>query len=354
MLPLKRSLTRICALVALGLFTAVAASAADRLADAPQQPGVPQTTIALPDGTSAHIMPTVQLQDKINQTRLKALGRGAPPPTLNNVTYHGGPIMTSVNLYAIFWAPPTLQNGNPTSMPTSYRTVLTNMMRNYAGHSIANINTQYFQQVGLRKTYHSGLGRLAGSVIDTSAYPASGCTDTFTPGNCLSDAQIRAKIDAVRIAQGWPTGGTNMYLLFTTNGEGSCFGSGPGSCAYTAYCAYHSFFTSPSGGGTVIYSNEPFGNNSVCQVTSSLPNPGTSDSAATAARHEISEATSDPQLNAWFDPLDGDETSDKCNFNYGAPLSWDGGLANYFWGGFFFLLQQEYSNHKSNCTQEGP
>ena len=68
-----------------------------------------------------------------------------------------------------------------------------------------------------------------------------------------------------------------------------------------------------------------------------------SRTAATAARHEVSEATSDPQLNAWFDGASGEETSDKCNFNYG-PRTWDfvGGqfVANYMWGGFFFLLQQ--------------
>jgi hypothetical protein len=161
----------------------------------------------------------------------------------------------------------------------------------------------------------------------------------------LSDAQLRAEISKVMGIKGWTPGFNKIFALFTSSGEGSCFGT---SCAYTHFCAYHSFFGSAS--NPVIYSNEPFGNNSVCQVSGPLPNPGAADSAATAARHEISEATTDPLLNAWFDGADGDETSDKCNFNYGA-RTFDGGVANYQWGGFFFLLQQEYSNHISNCTQ---
>ena len=106
-----------------------------------------------------------------------------------------------------------------------------------------------------------------------------------------------------------------------------------------------------------IYSNEPYGNNSVCQATNLLPNPGVADSAATAARHEISEATSDPQLNAWWDTLTGEETSDKCNFIFG-PRTWDkvgvNFMSNYQWGGKFFLLQQEYSLHSRACKTEGP
>jgi hypothetical protein len=33
--------------------------------------------------------------------------------------------------------------------------------------------------------------------------------------------------------------------------------------------------------------------------------------------HETEEATSDPDLNAWFDSS-GQENADKCNFNFGA------------------------------------
>lgn len=341
---LAKRLSYVLVFAALGLMAASASQAAERLADKAVAAGVPQTTFSFPDGTSAHILPTVQLQDQIT----KALGTR----TLANVTYHGGRIMRTVNIYAIYWQPATLQTGAPTTIPTSYKTVLNRMLANYAGHSVANINTQYYEIISTVKYFHSGLGRFAGTYTDTAAYPASGCTDTATPGACVSDAQIRAEIEKVRVLKGWPTGFSSIYLLFTSSGEGSCIGS---SCAYTHYCAYHSWYGSST--SPVIYGNEPYGNNSVCQPTALLPNPGTADSAATAARHEISEATTDPQLNAWWDSASGEETSDKCNFNYGT-RTWDfvspNFLANYMWGGYFFLLQMEYSNHKSACTQEGP
>ena len=337
--------------VAAGLLLATMTSsyviAAERLADVAPLPGVPSLTVALPDGTSAHMYPTVSL----DAARKRALGSR----TLANVTYHGGPINTETQIFTIYWKPPTLQTGAATSIPASYIKVLQHMLGNYAGHAIANINTQYFQIVSGVTSYHSGLGRLGGTFTDTAAYPASGCSDSFTPGNCINDTQIRHEVAKVMSIKGWTPGFNKIYLLFTSSGEGSCMSSASTSCAYVQYCAYHGFFGSAT--NPVIYGNEPFGNNSICQVAGPLPNAGTSDSAATAARHEVSEATTDPLLNAWFDGASGEETSDKCNFNYG-PRTWDfvGGqfVANYMWGGFFFLLQQEYSNHTSNCVQQGP
>ena len=39
--------------------------------------------------------------------------------------------------------------------------------------------------------------------------------------------------------KGWSGGLNNMFLLFTSSGEGSCAGA---ACAYASYCAYHSYF----------------------------------------------------------------------------------------------------------------
>ena len=340
----RNSVIGTSALIVAGLSAGPQIAAGEGLTDVPRLPGLPPLTTALPDGTSAHFYPTVSL----DRSRKKALGSRS----LSNVTYHGGPINTSVRLYTIFWAPAKLQTGVTTAMPASYKTMLTRMVQNYPGHAIANINSQYYQTVSGITTYHSGLGSFGGTYTDTAPYPTSGCNDPATPGNCISDAQIRTEIQKVMALTGWTGGFNKIFLLFTSSGEGSCFGT---SCAYTQYCAYHSWFGSPA--TPIIYTNDPYGNNSVCQATTYLPNPGTVDSAATGARHEISEATTDPLLNAWYDGASGEDTSDKCNFNFGT-RTWDFVspyfVANYMWGGFFFLLQQEYSNHTSNCVQQGP
>ena len=312
-----------------------------------------------------------------------------PPPSvalgLENtpsvpLTLHGGPVMSAPSTYAIFWIPQSgkLQNGNPTSMSYSYINVESGLLELYQGHGIDNNNTQYYSHCipssliyagGTdfdcnpylsRSTYYinntggqtngfGGLGMLKGAYTDTSDYPASGCTDPYTPGNCITDAQIQAEIQRVMTLRGWRGGLNTMFLLFTSSGEGSCFGS---YCAYTSYCAYHSYIN--VGGQAVIYGNEPYGDPNVCQVpgTPSPNNDPAADTAATAASHELTEAITDPFLNAWYDSS-GNEIGDKCAYNYGTN-TWDSAQANQMWYGYFYELQTEYDNHTGTCVQVGP
>jgi hypothetical protein len=296
-------------------------------------------------GHTAHIMPTVQGASAL------AKARGLAPPDTGPLLYHGGPIMRNPALYAIFWLPPALQNGGPTNFPLHNAIVNFGLLGNYPSHGIDNINTQYFQIVGSTTTYILNAGSLGGYAIDTSPYPASGCPDSATPGNCITDAQIQAEIQKVMSSKGWTGGLNNIFVLYTSSGEGSCFDSGGTSCAYTQYCAYHSFIgTSPP----TIYANMPFGNLTVCQV-SGTPSPNgdaLADAVASTASHEISEAITDPLLNAWFTAL-GNENGDLCAYNYGTN-TWDAGLANQQWNGNFYELQQEFNNHAAACTQVGP
>jgi hypothetical protein len=299
-----------------------------------------QSPLTISNGVkSAHIFPTVGLKSTLSNT--------AGP-----LLYHGGPVMQTVNTYLIFWAPATLQNGNPTSIPAAYQTVEKNMLTDYPGHGIDNNNTQYYQGTSPKK-YIQNVGKLAATFVDTNPYPASGCSDAATPGNCITDAQLETEIARVMGVKGWTGGLTKMFLVFTSSGEGSCFDNTNSSCAYVQYCAYHSFFTNGAG-QTVVYSNEPFGNTSVCQKAGT-PSPNsnpTADAAATAASHELTEATTDPLLNAWFDSA-GNEIGDICAYIYGTN-TWDAGLANEMWNGHFYELQTEYDNHLGGCVQVGP
>ena len=59
-----------------------------------------------------------------------------------------------------------------------------------------------------------------------------------------------------------------------------------------------------------------------CEIQSTGPNSpaagvGGADGMANVISHELEEAISDPDLNAWFD-TSGQENADKCNFNFGA------------------------------------
>jgi hypothetical protein len=291
-------------------------------------------------GNDIHIFPTLS-------------EAAALPPPATPLTYHGGKVMQSgVSTYAIFWVPAKLQNGGATSMTAHYQLVQKNMLLDYAAHGIDNNNTQYYQVVGSATQYIQNKGGLAAFYVDTTAYPASGCSDAATPGNCITDAQIQAEITKVMGIKAWTGGLNKMFLLFTSSGEGSCSDSGSTSCAYVQYCAYHGFF-GPAATPT-IYGNEPFGDLSVCQApgTPSPNGDALADAAASTATHELTEATTDPELNAWFDSS-GAEIGDKCAYLYGAN-TWDSAKANQMWNGHFYELQTEYDNHLSGCVQVGP
>jgi len=190
---------------------------------------------------------------------------------------------------------------------------------------------------------------LGGFYVDTRAYPASGCNDSFTPGNCLSDIQIQREVKHVMALTGWTAGLNHIFLVFTSSGEGSCIG---GACAYTSYCAYHGFFTTTS--STVIYTNQPYADLTKCQLPGA-PSPNGDpygDATASIVSHELTESITDPLINAWY-TAQGNEIGDLCAYNYGTP-TWDLGNANEVWNGDPYLLQQEFDNHLSGCVQVGP
>jgi hypothetical protein len=289
----------------------------------------------------AHLFPTV---DAANANVLAPLTDTGP------LVYHSlGAIMSNVTTYAIFWVPANLQSGATTDMSASYRPLLKQFLADYPGHGLDNNNTQYFQIIGTT-TYIHNTGKFGGAFIDTSPYPASLCSDTATPGNCLTDTQLRKEIKKIIAFKGWPVGLNHMFLLFTSSGEGSCFDSN--HCSYTQYCGYHSYIPTPT--GVIIYSNQPYGDPIVCQVPGA-PSPNgdpAADDAATVASHELTEATTDPLLDAWFSGS-GNEIGDLCAYNYGT-LTWKSGLANQMWNGNFYLLQQEFDNHAGGCVPVGP
>jgi hypothetical protein len=293
----------------------------------------------------AHVFPTVEGASSLLAPFILPTGP---------LVYHGGPIMPNVTTYAIFWIPPHLQNSSPTSMSATYRSLLTRFLTDYPGHGIDNNNTQY-SQTGPTKYIHNS-GAFGGAFVDTSLYPASGCSDPATPGNCLTDGQIRHEVKKVMALEGWTGGLNHMFLVFTSSGEGSCLDN-LGHCSYTFFCAYHSSIVAglPA---PIIYGNEPFADTSVCQLPGapSPNNDAAADDAATIASHELTEAITDPLGTAWWEPTQGFEIGDMCAYNYGS-LTWHSGDANEMWNGHFYLLQQEFDNHigaNGTCEQVGP
>jgi len=306
---------------------------------------------------SVHIYPTPDQSDLIKAQQGPIVRPGV-------LSYQCGPLMTGNNFYAIFWIPPTLQNGQPTSLSATYQSIAKRMLADYPYHGVSNNSTQYYSQPVATpctgtKTYFVGTGGLIASYVDTNPYPASGCHDSVTPGNCITDAQLQAEIRRVMTLKGWTPGLNKIFIVFTSTGEGSCSNSTSSSCAYTQYCAYHGNFGTTS--SPTIYANMPYANPTYCYSSARgqhSPNGDIpSDANVNVLSHEITEANTDPLVSTspygWYDTANGEEIGDLCAWMFGT-ADWDSGLANQMWNGHFYDLQTEYDNHTSACVKIGP
>jgi len=261
-----------------------------------------------------------------------------------NLTYHNGPVMHTNTTYAIYWQPAGY------NMSADYQSVINGFFQNVAADSGKTSNVyystaQYYDNANGNITYNSTFG---GSYVDTSAFPAGGCSDSVTQTSiCISDAQIQAEIQKVMTAKGWTGGMNKLYFVFTPSGVGSCYSSS--SCAFSQYCAYHSHIG--SGTGAILYANQPY----VMTVSAACdtgvhPNGSDADGTISVVSHEHAEAITDAMGSAWYDRT-GYENGDKCAWTFGTALgSTSSGQYNQVIGNGKYYLQREWSNATSSCV----
>lgn len=252
----------------------------------------------------------------------------------NGITYHGGPIMHTANLYYILY-------GN---WPSGTPAILEHWGQVIAPSNYFNINT----------TYTDGSGAVPNAVTYRGAYIAP-----YAMGNSLSDSQI-AQLASEAINAGFP-GSPNtpgvvdpngLYMVLTAPGVGESSGF------LTQYCGWHwsgSFVSGSIDAGTIVpgfpvalfafigdAAGPSFG---ACAVQSNSPNNDAgADAMISVMAHELSEAVSDPQGNAWYD-ASGEENGDKCAWNFGSTYAApNGSAANVNLSGTNYLMQQIWLN----------
>ena len=112
----------------------------------------------------------------------------------------------------------------------------------------------------------------------------------------------------------------------------------------TQYCGWHDHGT--ISGMDVKYSfvGNPDRCISSCADQSVGPNGNAgADGMASIIAHELEEAVTDPDLNAWYDNR-GYENADKCAWTFGATYSAGGASANMQLGTRHYLIQQNWKN----------
>lgn len=260
--------------------------------------------------------------------------------TGSNLSYHSGPVMKTNTVYTIFVAPAGYQ------MSTNYQSLINRYFTDVAKDATKTTNvywsaTQYGDSTGLITNASS----LAGTWTDTDPLPASGCTSQYT-AVCLTDAQLQSEVRKAMTRNGWVASPTNAFFVFTAKGIGSCAGS---SCAFSSYCAYHSW-TSDG----IVYANMPYALTVAGSCDSGQrPNADDADATLNVTSHEHMEMITDPTGKGWWDSR-GYENGDKCAWNFGTALGGTTGTKyNQLIAGNKYYLQQEWSNARSGCVLTG-
>jgi PKD repeat protein len=324
----------------------------------------------------------------------RAARRVAPAVTaIAKLNYHGGPVMHTNKVYAIFWEPLS-EEQSFSKGPPSYEEAVDNYFERVAADSGKSSNaysvaTQYYDLSGpggakADIAYSSSFG---GSALYKHEFPTSEkCTDYEDEPHvgeflvelkaCLTEAQLKGAIEAVIAEKHWQAGLGSVFLIYTPKGVGSCANAGEDSskpeaeCTYTGefgYCAYHDNFK--VGSEEVVFANMPYEKTETCN-DGAEPEHSDAGPAIDASSHEHNESITDPTGEAWWDGDEkeveevkegkepknadyGEEVADLCvnaeyPFTYGPLLAGSTGYGtttafNQTIDGHPYLLQREWS-----------
>jgi hypothetical protein len=262
----------------------------------------------------------------MNQERAAALKAARS----SNLTYQGGPVMVApTNAYYIWYG---------SQWDTASKNTLNNLGQNIGGSPYFNINTTYYNGAG---THVVNSVALAGSAINTG-----------TLGTNLTDANIQSIVSSAITSGALPSDVNGVYFVLTDKTVRAT----SGFC--TQYCGWHTHAT--IGGKDIKYSfvgNAETQCPAGCGVNSPTLNgtPG-ADAMASVLAHELEEAVTDPDLNAWYSLSTGMENADKCAWNFGATsTASNGALYNQTFGTMKYLIQQNWTLLPAQaCAQHYP
>jgi hypothetical protein len=251
-------------------------------------------------------------------------GTGATTPILN----HGGPVIAAPNIYLIWYGNWNQANGSDTP---SGQQIVRDFAANIGGSPYFNINGTY-----------PGVTGAAKSVKET--------TDAYSRGSRLRDADVQTVVVSAISSGRLPYDADGVYFVLTS----SDVAERSGFC--TRYCGWHTAAT-PSTVGHIRYSFVGNANRclSGCAAQTVGPNGNAGvDGMVSVIAHELEEATTDPDLNAWYDS-GGAENADKCAWTFGHAEYQvaNGAWANMKLGTRDFLIQRNLAHNVAGASGTG-
>lgn len=282
--------------------------------------------------------------------------------------WHGGPVDTATDVYAIYWDPVKAYRSDWMQLIDGY-------LHNVGADSgklgnVFALNAQYRSAIGERASYNV---TFRGAYTDTAPYPASGCFEPKVQPRCLTDAQIRTELKRFVATERFPTGREVLYYVLTPEAVTVCLdeGAGSGNCSTsnkelkeeeedmtglaqeaTGFCGYHSVIE-PGSASPIVYAVQPWvaghaghvlnesplinlvptGATLACQNGKKLVEPnqrtgftrnsdyetGLADVIIGDLSLEQADIMDDPVLSSgWFQDISNAEQSDMCRWAFGA------------------------------------
>lgn len=213
-----------------------------------------------------------------------------------NLTYRGGPLLTAVEVFTIFWGAAWQQSAESAvmnKMNQFFDYILTSPLMDQLGeYSVAG------------KTI--GHGKRTGTTVITSPAPGATVQDSAIQG------MIQQGINSGTLPK---TNANTLYFVFLPDGVTVEQG---GSASCQAFCGYHDTF-----GNNIYYAAMPYPGCSGC--TGGL---AALDALTSTSSHELCEAITDPiPGEGWYDDTNG-EIGDICAWktkqlgSYTVQLEW--------------------------------
>jgi hypothetical protein len=213
-----------------------------------------------------------------SQAELAALIGDSPAAAPTQLTYRGGPLLTAVEVFTVFWGVAWRSNETLVSDVNAFFSDI--------------LASELIDQLGEYSVpaYAIGHGSFAGTLTVTSPAPTT----------ATSDAAIQRFLQDQIASGAIPQAAANvLYFVYLPPGVAVSQGGGR-SCQ--AFCGYHSDV-----GERIFYAVMPYPGCSGC-----IGNMETVDALTSTSSHELCEAITDPVPGSgWYDDVHG-EIGDIC------------------------------------------
>jgi len=268
------------------------------------------------------VLPTVQM---MSESRRGATASGSATNSPWDLTYFGGPVVTTATSWDVYvncTTSPAGCWGTGSLTPATF-------LRDLNQSDLIRVASQYLDE--------NAEGRFAVSELSLNT--------TFTNNTAQQSDIFDVLASAVTATKA--TGYTNIYHVFLPKGTDMCIDAthcySPNNPSTFTFCAFHGavdFVVSATETLHVLYTVEPYQAVSACLLPTETR---VIDATASALSHEFFETITDPDLDAWFNALTGNEVGDLC---FGFRFSDEVGRRSY-------VVQEEYSNDIHDCTNKG-